>query len=116
MAPYCGDGIKQQPPEQCDDMVVTFNLATYGYNGNNQACGPNCQYAPYCGDGNVDGLFGEQCDDGNQVANDGCEPNCMIGNLCGNGVLDPGETCDDGNTRSGDGCSQFCIIEPAPPA
>jgi len=113
LAPYCGDGITQAPEEQCDDTV---NQTTYGYNGNAKACGPNCQYAPYCGDNKVDSLFGEQCDDGNQVPNDGCEPNCMIGNLCGNGVVDPGEQCDDSNTRSGDGCSQFCIIEPTGPA
>jgi fibro-slime domain-containing protein len=111
LAPYCGDGIVQDPPEQCDDIV---NLATYGYNGNDKACGPNCQYVPYCGNQVVDSQFGEQCDDGNQTSHDGCEPNCMLGDACGNGRLDPGEQCDDGNTQSGDSCSQFCQIEKGP--
>ena len=108
LAPYCGDGNLQDPPEQCDDGV---NLATYWYNGTPHACGTNCQNPPYCGDGIVDSLFGEQCDDAGQQLNDGCGSNCLLGPLCGNGKLDPGEQCDDGNTNNGDGCSQFCRFE-----
>ena len=107
LPPSCGDQLTQSPPEQCDDGV---NLATYGYNGAS-VCGPNCQWAPRCGDNNIDSLFGEQCDDGNRIAKDGCEPNCMLGDSCGNGKLDPGEECDDHNIVSGDGCSEFCKRE-----
>lgn len=61
----------------------------------------------YCGDGIVNNIV-EQCDDGNNVADDGCT-NCVKD--CGNGVLQTGEECDDGNTVSGDGCSSTCLKE-----
>ena len=68
-----------------------------------------------CGDGNVDYLMGEQCDDGNKVSGDGCSAACAIeaAPTCGNGVLDiaAGEECDDGNKAAGDGCSPACQLE-----
>ncbi|MFA5625200.1 MAG: DUF4215 domain-containing protein, partial [Bradymonadales bacterium] len=62
-----------------------------------------------CGNGVLDP--GEECDDGNKVANDGCT-NCKLDTeLCGNGELDAGEVCDDGNRVSGDGCSADCLSD-----
>jgi fibro-slime domain-containing protein len=105
LPPYCGDAVVNGP-EECDDGL---NLSAYGYNGT-PACAPGCVWTHFCGDGNLDGLFGEQCDDHNRVSGDGCEANCTHRVGCGNGILEPGEQCDDGNTRSGDGCSEFCTI------
>lgn len=31
-----------------------------------------------CGNGWFEGIFDEQCDDGNIAQGDGCSPNCMI--------------------------------------
>ena len=68
---------------------------------------------------------GEECDDGNAIANDGCSSTCKIESgyecpregaacvaICGDGVLLGREDCDDGNTESGDGCSAGCNTEP----
>ncbi len=71
LGPYCGDGMVEPGIEQCDDGR---NLSTYGQPG----CGPGCQTVPRCGDGRVDGLWGETCDDGNTVSNDGCSATCQI--------------------------------------
>src|SRR5262245_60344618 len=78
-----------------------------------------------CGDGRVVGP--EQCDDGNQKANDGCSADCLSNETCGNGVVDgvKGEQCDDGlYGLSADGCSALCEtelstwsdVEPVPPS
>lgn len=64
---------------------------------------------PMCGDG-IEQL-GEQCDDGNAVADDGCEPDCTETPNCGDGSVQTGEECDDGNTTPGDGCDDICLLE-----
>ncbi len=70
---------------------------------------------PGCGDGLIQPISGEQCDDGNTVSGDGCSDTCQIEVVCGDFVLHvvAGEQCDDGNTTSGDGCSDTCQIEGA---
>jgi cysteine-rich repeat protein len=57
--------------EQCDDGR---NLSTYNQSG----CGPGCKAVARCGDGRVDGLWGETCDDGNTVSHDGCSATCQL--------------------------------------
>jgi cysteine-rich repeat protein len=59
-----------------------------------------------CGDGVVD--VGEECDDGNDVADDGCTSNCTAA-FCGDGVVQAGEACDDGNDASDDACVAGCL-------
>jgi fibro-slime domain-containing protein len=71
LGPYCGDGMVEPGIEQCDDGR---NLSTY----NQPGCGPGCKNVPRCGDGRVDGLWGEECDDGNTVSNDGCSAACQL--------------------------------------
>jgi cysteine-rich repeat protein len=61
----CGDGITQQPAEECDDG----NLI------NGDGCQSNC-FLPICGDGIIDDE--EECDDENQVAGDGCNDDCQL--------------------------------------
>ena len=116
LGPYCGDGIVQDPPEQCDDGV---NQVTYG--GTTKQCGPGCKWAPYCGDGIVSN--GEQCDNGaNNVALAGapygagvCTTACTLAPFCGDGVVQSadGEQCDDGpsNGSSGSDCDATCKIK-----
>ncbi len=113
--PYCGDGMKNRPSEQCDD----------GNSVNTDACTNGC-LNPTCGDGYVySGV--EECDNG--AANtSSCTPpyggSCnycdaatcvrvtITGPFCGDGHIDTGEQCDDTNTTSGDGCSATCQEEP----
>ncbi len=64
-----------------------------------------------CGDGNVQAVLNEQCDDGNTTSGDGCSASCQ-NELCGDGVINNvSENCDDGNTTAGDGCSASCQTE-----
>ena len=65
--PFCGDGVKQSPQEQCDGNDGV---------GQNQECTQDCKLTnlPFCGDGYVDS--GEQCDDGNTNNDDGCTNQC----------------------------------------
>jgi cysteine-rich repeat protein len=72
LGPFCGDSKVEPNIETCDDGR---NLTTYGQPG---GCGPGCRAVPRCGDGRVDGLWTEQCDDGNQVSQDGCSADCRI--------------------------------------
>jgi fibro-slime domain-containing protein len=112
MGDYCGDGIVQDPPEECDDGI---NMTVHSQS-NEPGCAPGCVWGSYCGDGKVDSLFGEQCDDGPENTGEygGCSPDCTLADRCGDGVVQKeyGEECDDGNTVSGDGCNQNCRIIP----
>jgi len=99
--PFCGDGIINQPWEQCDD----------GNNINGDGCSANCdtESQKYCGDGIVN-QFWEQCDDGNSNNYDSCRNDCSF-SYCGDGIKDSGEECDDGNLVNGDGCDKNCDFE-----
>ncbi len=59
LSAYCGDAIKQSPPEQCDDG----NNTTL-YDNSHLACGPGCILPHYCGDAILDSAYGELCDNG----------------------------------------------------
>ena len=109
----CGDGIVNQPTEQCDDGNLT----------NGDGCDQNCTPTG-CGNGIVTG--NEQCDDGNTVSGDGCSGVCVVEPTwacgtpgqpcvstvaCGDGIVSGAEQCDDGNNVDGDCCSAACLIE-----
>lgn len=66
--------------------------------------------ADFCGDGKLDDLLAEECDDGNLLSGDGCSSFCQVEDLCGNGRVDEGEECDDGNDQEGDGCDSNCTF------
>jgi spore coat protein A len=61
----CGDGFAGAPAEQCDDS------------GASAECNSDCTLAR-CGDGQVNELAGEVCDDGGLEAGDGCSPACQL--------------------------------------
>ena len=64
--------------------------------------------ASFCGDGILDPLAGETCDDGNTLAGDCCAPDCRI---------DPdGTTCSDGDVCNGEEvCNAGRCQAPTPP-
>ena len=71
----------------------------------------SCQHS-ICGDGYLDLLEGEECDDG--AANSDVEPNACRADCtearCGDGVQDSGEECDDGNGVDTDPCLTTCVL------
>ncbi len=108
LGPRCGDGVRQEEFEACDE-------GPGGNDGSYGGCSATCQLGPHCGDGIV--TDGEQCDDG---VNDGgygeCAPGCVLGPYCGDGQIQmPIEQCDDGNPSDGDGCTTACVKEIAVP-
>lgn len=97
---YCGDRTTQNPPEVCDDGV---NSTVYTPAQSSTACGPSCARPDYCGDGQVQGAYGERCDRGSENTSDpnaynNCLTTCRPGPRCGDGQLQAnhGEQCDDG--------------------
>jgi cysteine-rich repeat protein len=63
-----------------------------------------------CGNQRLDA--GEECDDGNDRADDACLPGCQLAR-CGDGFQRKHvEDCDDGNRLEGDGCSGACLACP----
>ncbi|MEY4549910.1 MAG: hypothetical protein RL685_6105, partial [Pseudomonadota bacterium] len=109
--PRCGDGVVTAGDEACDN-----GLNQDPYETEATSCAPGCVRAPYCGDGNVDANFREQCDDGlNDGSYDGCLATCQLGPRCGDGTVTAGEEeCDDGNRRNGDNCNSNCRNERGP--
>lgn len=128
--PGCGDALKNQDNEECDD----------GNSVAGDGCSGTCKIEPYhtcptegepcisqivCGNGVVEP--GEACDDGNRTSGDGCAETCSLVETgyscrkpgvpcmrvytCGDGIADPNEGCDDGNAETGDGCDPRCRIE-----
>ncbi|MDP9035357.1 MAG: DUF4215 domain-containing protein [Myxococcota bacterium] len=91
LGPYCGDGLVQNPPEECD-LGAAKNTGGYG------GCTSTCTRGPYCGDGIVQSPP-EKCDYGtalNTGAYGGCTAACTLGPYCGDGIVQPqfGEQCD----------------------
>ncbi len=88
--PFCGDTFTETGVESCDPGAVGVDSA---------GCNRNCT-TPSCGDGILNTLAGEQCDDGNAIATDSCvsssttPSSCTIA-VCGDGHIEAGiEQCD----------------------
>ncbi len=65
----CGNGIVN-PGEECDEGNLNSNRP-------NMSCRADCSLSK-CGDGIVDPLQQEVCDDGNTIDGDGCSSTCLI--------------------------------------
>lgn len=70
----CGNEIVDDG-EQCD---VIGETGVYSQTISGRQCTPVCQFGPYCGDGILQTLFGEECDDGNNDDGDFCSAICKI--------------------------------------
>lgn len=70
-----------------------------GGSGGGSICDRPANTPPTCGNGTVD--MGEECDDGNCVANDTCNNNCKLP-YCGDGIVQAPEVCDGDEMCPGD--------------
>jgi cysteine-rich repeat protein len=104
-ASVCGNGVLEAS-EECDDSNAR----------DNDGCNSTCLLEiGICGDGVVQTLLGEQCEQSTHDSSLAYEcNNCRFQSLfCGNGVVDAGEECDDGprNSTSSDAhCRPDCSI------
>lgn len=61
--------------EQCD---IPGETGVYSQTIVGRQCNVSCNLGPYCGDGILQTLFGEECDDGNNTDGDFCSAICKI--------------------------------------
>ena len=118
-ATACGNGLRVVG-EECDDGNTTSG------DGCSASCDVEagwvcfedgsaslCAYT--CGDGVLDVLSGEECDDGaanSDTEADACRERCVAA-ACGDGVVDDGEECDDGEENAAmgrDACRPDCRL------
>jgi hypothetical protein len=93
----CGDGVVQNPVEECD------NSACYGGLQCAPPGAPNQCLCPVCGDGVI--AQGEQCEPTDDSACPGlCQSDTCLCAVCGNGIQESGEECD------GDGCGSGACL------
>ena len=126
---YCGDNQTNPKYEVCDPATTGIS---YGGLNKNSVCTKCTSFGPYCGDGNKDASFGEDCDNsdtgpmkngtlcvptyGNSCTY--CGSSCKFEirqplHFCGDGTTDTadGEVCDKGsalNGTFGSNCSTDC--------
>lgn len=70
----CGDSLVNLG-EECD---VPGETGEYSTTIAGRQCDVDCSFGPYCGDGILQSLFGEECDDGNNTDDDFCSADCQI--------------------------------------
>ena len=70
----CGDLVVNDG-EECD---VPGETGDYSTTIAGRQCTAVCSFGPYCGDGILQTLFGEECDDGNNTDADFCAADCTI--------------------------------------
>ena len=103
----CNDGTLDSW-EECDCKGGRCQFAS-GFNSSTSNCLDTCRVST-CGDGYVDRVIGEECDDANTNENDACTTKCKAPK-CGDGVVSEylGEACDDGvNDGRYGGCLPGC--------
>jgi fibro-slime domain-containing protein len=111
LGPFCGDS-KKNGAEICD-LGPANSPTAYGLG----LCTNLCMPAPYCGDKQVQGQFGEVCDDG---VNSGLPGSCTVNcdgfvplPSCGDGVALAPEQCDLGaeNGLPTSKCDAHCRLK-----
>ncbi len=70
----CGNALVDDG-EQCD---VPGETGAYSTTIVGRQCTPICDFGPYCGDGILQTIYGEECDDGNNDDLDFCSALCRI--------------------------------------
>lgn len=92
----CGDGLVDST-EQCD---VPGQTGGYSTTILGRQCTAVCKFDPYCGDGILQTIYGETCDDGNNVSGDFCSATCKVEPLSGGGGNTSGSSGGGGGGSS----------------
>jgi len=71
----CGNNIVDDG-EQCD--IYPYQSGVYSQTIVGRQCNAVCRFGPYCGDGILQSIHGEECDDGNNEDADFCSALCKI--------------------------------------
>ena len=99
----CGDTIVSGS-EECD---VPGETGTYSTSIAGRQCNSECEYGPYCGDGIMQTIYDEECDDSNNTSGDFCDVDCTTepasgggggGGSSGGGSSSGGSNSDNGET------------------
>lgn len=97
----CGNNIVETG-EECD---VLGENGVYSTTIAGRQCTPQCDFGPYCGDGILQTIYDEECDDGNNADGDFCGADCTIepagsggGGASGGGSSGGGSSEDLGDT------------------
>jgi cysteine-rich repeat protein len=88
----CGNSLVETG-EQCD---VPGDLGLYSTTIAGRQCTASCKFGPYCGDGVLQTIYSEECDDGNNTDGDFCAADCTI---------EPAGSGGGGSTGGGSGGS-----------
>lgn len=91
----CGDGLVDSS-EECD---VPGQTGGYSTSILGRQCTAICFYDPYCGDATLQTLYGEECDDGNNLGGDFCAADCTVEPLAGGGGNSQGSSGGGGGGR-----------------
>ena len=70
----CGNSLVDAS-EECD---VPGETGDYSTTIAGRQCDVDCEFGPYCGDGILQTIYDEECDDGNNENGDFCNANCKI--------------------------------------
>jgi hypothetical protein len=115
--PVCGD-YDVDAGEECDDGAENDGACPYGQQQSCTACTAECRrvsgIVSYCGDGAIDTVHDESCDEGlaNSDAPDAtCRTDCTP-RRCGDGIVDGGEACD-ADTSNVASCPAWVTVPPS---
>lgn len=108
----CGDSLVNAG-EECD---VPGDTGQYSTTIAGRQCTDQCLWAPYCGDGILQTLFSEECDDGNNDDGDFCSAICEVEPAgSGGGHVGGGGSSGGGGSDTRLGDTQVSIVGKAYP-
>lgn len=101
----CGNALVDDG-EQCD---VPGENGAYSTSIVGRQCSIQCDFGPYCGDGILQAVFSEECDDGNNNDNDFCSALCTVEPAGSGGGGSSGGGGGGGGSRTPVGETQISI-------
>jgi cysteine-rich repeat protein len=103
----CGNSLVDSG-EQCD---VPTETGVYSTTIVGRQCNLSCNFGPYCGDGVLQSLYDEECDDGNNDDADFCSSICQVEPAgSGGGGSSGGGTSGGGGSSEPQGDTQINVV------